>query len=116
MHNLSRAIILVMGSLALPMAWAQLPDYYPAAFDLGGTVERIDSAPPAILVNDQHLRLEPNVRVHTLSSRNLGIDALHPGQSVGVQFSATRGSTPLVRDIWVLPEDQQMIPPPPGNH
>lgn len=94
---------------------ADLPDGYPRAYDLGGTLEAVDTGKLMLTVSDLQVRVSSATRVHTPQGGNSYLGSLRKGQTVGVQFIDPGSSSPTASDIWVLPGAQHLLPPPPGR-
>ena len=91
-----------------------LPSYYPPAFRMSGTLERLDLQSGVAVIGDMNMRLSDNVHVYTLSSRFSSVHTLHPGMKVGISISPRGGEMLLITDIWVLPDDYSLHPA--GRH
>lgn len=111
---------ILVGWFALTLGCAvaqagETPDHYPRTYDLGGTVEAINRDKLIVTINDLQVHVSATTRVHTKREKNLYLGALKVGQDVGVHFADPGSSKPTAKDIWVLDNPQQLIPPPPGK-
>lgn len=93
--------ILLAGLISLPLWAADLPNYYPGIFSVMGTLDRISPNSNTVVIEDQELRLQGRVLVHTQDTRYGTLNMLRNGMHVGVNPDR-HGN---VREIWVLPAD-----------
>jgi hypothetical protein len=95
-------LICAMG-LSLPALSANLPDYYPPAFDRWGVVNQVDLDNRVIVVNDINIHVVFDLKVHTVNTRFATSQSLQPGMVVGFGTSGSRAISGAVSEIWVLP-------------
>jgi len=97
---------LAVGLLYSLATWAaDLPDYYPPSFRTWGTLDRLDIQSGEAVIGDMKMTLSDNIHVYTLSSRFSSVHSLQTGTKVGFAMSARGNDTPLITDIWVLPDN-----------
>ena len=84
---------------------ADLPSYYPDNIPYSGMVGSISDN--TIIIDASAYRLDPNVRVHTLSTSFGSIRTLSGSTPVGFTKSSDRSGNSVVTEIWVLPEVEQ---------
>ncbi len=83
----------------------ELPEYYPAGFQLVGTIQRIDTSRNLLVLDDVRLPYSPNFKVHTLNTEFGTIHDLRPGLKIGVKMLPARNGQFLISEVWVLPKD-----------
>lgn len=84
---------------------AGLPHYYPDDIPYSGTVSRVSDN--TIIVNASAYRLDPNVRVHTLSTSFGSIRSLSNSTPIGFTKTSDRSGNRVITEIWVMPEVEQ---------
>ena len=95
--------ILLAVFISLPL-WADgLPDYYPGLFSVMGTLDGISPGAHTVVIQDQELRLQGQVMVHTTDTRYGTLNILRNGMYVG----ANPDRHGNISEIWVLPADFQ---------
>ena len=97
----------LLGCLLYSMAGmaTSLPEYYPPAFRIWGTLDRVDTAGGVAVINDTQMVLSPNIHIYTIHSRFSSLNALTAGSKVGVAMTLRGNEPPMITDIWVLPDD-----------
>lgn len=110
---LAGLMLLLVGCLGAQAE--DLPNYYPSKYDLGGELQVIDREELLLTISDMQVRISSSTRVHTLREKNAYLGALRVGQHLGVHFTNPGSANPVVSDIWVLPNPQSLLPPPPGR-
>ncbi|HHH48251.1 MAG TPA: hypothetical protein ENK51_05120 [Gammaproteobacteria bacterium] len=78
---------------------ARLPAHYPARFDRQGIMRTIVEA-GKVMIDGMRYTVSPNVRVHTLETRNASVHALRENTEVGIKLDPQGKS---ITAIWVLP-------------
>ena len=97
---------LVAGLLySLASGAASLPNYYPANFRMWGVLDRLDIKTGEAVINDMKVTLSDNIHVYTLSSQFSSVQSLQTGMKVGFAMPARGNGTPIITEIWVLPDD-----------
>jgi len=84
---------------------ATLPGYYPPAFRMWGTLDRLDIDGGMAVINDTQMTISSNVHVYTPHSRFASVHTLRPGSKVGITMTVGGNQPPTITDIWVLPDD-----------
>ncbi len=79
---------------------SHLPAYYPPRFDRRGIMRSIVEG-GRVTIDGVRYTVSPNVRVHTLETRNASVYALREGAEVGIKFDP---ASRTVIAIWVLPK------------
>lgn len=89
----------------LPALAANLPDYYPTAFDRWGVIDRVDLDNHILVVNDRSVHISRDLRVYTANTRFALARSLQPGMKIGFGTTGTRTAGGAVTEVWVLPGD-----------
>ncbi len=79
---------------------SNLPKYYPSRFDRQGIMRSIVEA-GKVIISGVRYTVSPNVRVHTLETRNASVYALREDTEVGIKLDPAGRN---VMAIWVLPK------------
>jgi hypothetical protein len=85
-----------------------LPPYYPGSFDRQGVISAAGGS--EILVNAKRYQLDPNVRVHSLTTEFASRRALQGGTEIGFSTSAGKNDVERITEIWVLPDGTVRLP------
>ena len=93
--------IMLAGLISLPLWAADLPDYYPGLFSVMGTLDSVSPGNNTVVIQDQELRLQGRILVHTQDTRYGTLNMLRKGMHVG----ANPDRHGNVHEIWVLPAD-----------
>ena len=80
-----------------------LPAHYPKDIPYKGTVSRISPDDQVIVIYDQLYVIDPGAQVHMPFNINAGLASLQKGNKIAYEREL-RGRTPVVTEIWVLPE------------
>ncbi len=80
-----------------------LPVYYPDSFNRIGTIDGVNFAKRAIIVNDSQYYLSDSIVIHTQSNEFDTMDKLSKGTTVGFRVLNAGSGRPLIPEIWVLP-------------
>lgn len=81
---------------------SHLPDYYPAAFQNKGAIQRIESG-DTLVINGVRYRLSPNVRIHTFATEFAPRQTLVSGLEIAFSFGGIDQRGRTIAEIWVLP-------------
>lgn len=109
------AVLMLLIGASIGVQAENLPDYYPSTYDVGGKLEAIHREDLVLTISDMQVHISGNTRVHTLREKNAYLGSLSAGQHVGVHFANPGSNQPVASDIWVLPNPQSLLPPPPGR-
>lgn len=78
---------------------SNLPKHYPSRFDRQGIMRSVVKA-GKVMIGGTRYTVSPNVRVHTLTTRNASVYALQENTEVGIKLDPAGQN---VMAIWVLP-------------
>ena len=81
---------------------SQLPDYYPAAFQNKGAIQRVEGG-ETLIINDVRYRLSPNVHIHTLDREFSPRETLVSGLEIAFTVGSISQRGRTIAEIWVLP-------------
>ncbi len=96
-------------ALALPVAAASLPNYYPKEFSSGGIIELTDLSAGRLRIDSMEYAIASSIKVYTPTNENASILDLKRGTIVGYDFIYNEIRQRTIIRIWVLP-DESLLP------
>jgi len=100
--------LMLLTLFSLSVSAAALPDYYPKAFQMNGTIDRVDLKRGIIVINDMLWSLSMNVKVHSLNTEFSSIRTLRSGMKMGFTMNSINGKNQIT-EIWLLPNNKQSM-------